>query len=43
MTLRLCLPEPACDCLMVTSSPLSFFHSAANAVLKSRYSSRVGS
>ena len=33
MTARACLPEPPCDCWMVTVSPVSAFHLAAKAAL----------
>ena len=40
---RACLPEPPCDWLMSTDCPVFCFHCAANALLTSWYSSRVGS
>ena len=43
MTLRACLPEPPCDCLIVIFSPVFACHCFAKAALKSWYSSRVGS
>ena len=43
MTERACRPEPPCDCLMVTVSPVFFFQYALKDLLKSTYSSRVGS
>src|SRR5262245_50024317 len=43
MTVRACLPEPPCDCLTVTSSPVLPFQYFANAALYSTYNSRVGS
>ena len=33
MTERACLPEPPCDCLIVTSSPVFAFQYLAKAVL----------
>ena len=35
MTERACAPEPPWEAFSVTVSPVSFFHLAANAVLKS--------
>ena len=43
ITARACLPEPPCDCLMTTSTPVLAFQYLLNAALKSWYSSRVGS
>ena len=40
---RACLPEPPCDCLMTTFSPVLAFQLVAKAVLTCWYSSRVGS
>src|SRR5438045_625775 len=40
---RACLPEPPCDCLMVTSWPVLPFQYLAKAWLNSTYNSRVGS
>ncbi len=42
-TARADAPEPLCDWLMTTVSPVLRFQAAMNARLKSRYSSRVGS
>ena len=35
MTARACLPEPPCDCWIVTSLPVFAFHCAAKAALTS--------
>src|SRR4051794_22756066 len=43
ITERACLPEPPCDWRMVTSCPVLFFQYPANCLLKSSYSSLVGS
>jgi len=43
ITARACLPEPPCDCAIVTVSPVVAFQSATNAASNSWYSSRVGS
>ena len=43
MTERAWRPEPPCDWLTLTVSPVFFFQYSANALLKSVYSSRVGS
>jgi hypothetical protein len=43
MTERAWRPEPPCDWLIFTSSPVFFFQYSANDLLKSTYSSRVGS
>ncbi len=43
MTERACLPEPPWLCLTLTLSPVFAFQCAAKALLKSTYSSRVGS
>ncbi len=43
ITARACLPEPPCDWLIATFSPLFPFQYFAKAALKSWYSSRVGS
>ena len=40
---RACLPEPPCDCLIVTSCPVLAFQYFENAGLNSANSSRVGS
>jgi hypothetical protein len=43
ITARACLPEPPCDCSIVTFCPVLASHDLANAALTSTYSSRVGS
>ena len=43
MTERAWRPEPPCDWLILTVSPVFFFQYSANDLLKSAYSSRVGS
>ena len=43
MTERAWRPEPSCDWLILTSSPVFFFQYSAKDLLKSTYSSRVGS
>src|SRR4030095_13804729 len=43
MTVRACLPEPPCDCLIVTVSPVLSFQYLEKAALYCSYSSRVGS
>ena len=43
MTERAWRPEPPCDWLILTVSPVFFFQYSANDLLKSMYSSRVGS
>ena len=43
MTERAWRPEPPCDWLILTVSPVFFFQYSANDLLKSVYSSRVGS
>jgi hypothetical protein len=43
ITERAWRPEPPCDWLIFTSSPVFFFQYSANDLLKSTYSSRVGS
>ena len=43
MTERAWRPEPPCDWLIFTVSPVFFFQYSANDLLKSTYSSRVGS
>jgi hypothetical protein len=39
---RACLPEPPCDCLMVTVSPVFAFHAQWKAALTALYSSASG-
>ena len=43
ITERAWRPEPPCDWLIFTVSPVFFFQYSANDLLKSTYSSRVGS
>ena len=43
MTERAWRPEPPCDWLILTVSPVFFFQYSAKDLLKSTYSSRVGS
>ena len=43
MTALACFPEPPCDCFTERSWEVFCFHCLAKALLKSWYSSRVGS
>ena len=43
MTERACLPDPPCDCSIVTVLPVLLFQAAAKASSIASYSSRVGS